>query len=49
VDRYHARNVEKCDNPWAVAEALAANGPRYLQSGCRAESSHWRQMIRWRS
>lgn len=48
VDRYHYRDAERCDNPWRVAEALAANGPRYLPMGCRAESSHWREMMRWR-
>jgi hypothetical protein len=48
VDRYHYRNTERCSDPWRVAEALAANGPRYLPMGCTAESSHWREMLRWR-
>lgn len=47
VDRYHYREAERCDNPWQVAEALAANGPRYLPMGCKAESGHWRAMKRW--
>lgn len=49
VDRFHYRDADRCDHPWRVAEALAANGPRYLPTGCRAESSHWRQMLRWQS
>jgi len=48
VDRYHARATSRCSEPWAVAEALAANGPRYLKRGCDAQSSHWRAMMRWR-
>lgn len=48
VDRYHYRNASRCGDPWRVAEALTANGPRYLRAGCRAESSHWREMVRWR-
>lgn len=47
VDRYHRRGAERCSEPWKMAEALAANGPRYLSMGCRAESSHWREMRRW--
>jgi hypothetical protein len=47
VDRFHHRNASRCGHPWRVAEALAANGPRYLNAGCDAESSHWRQMLRW--
>jgi hypothetical protein len=48
VDRYYYRNAERCQDPWRVAEALAANGPRYLGMGCNAASSHWREMLRWR-
>jgi hypothetical protein len=48
ADRHHYRNTSRCSNPWRVAEALAANGPRYLPMGCDAESSHWREMLSWR-
>lgn len=36
--------AEACNEPWRVAEALAANGPRYARMGCEAESKHWRVM-----
>jgi hypothetical protein len=36
-----------CAEPWRVAEALTANGPRYQSHGCKAESSHWRELMRW--
>lgn len=36
-----------CKNSWQVAEALAANGPRYKSWGCKAKSSHWRELERW--
>ena len=49
VDRYVARDAERCPEPWAVAEALAANGPRYLPVGCSAQSSHWRALMKWRT
>lgn len=48
ADRFHYRDTGRCAHPWRVAEALAANGPRYLYRGCDAESSHWREMMRWR-
>lgn len=37
-----------CAEPWRVAEALTANGMRYQHHGCKAESSHWRELERWR-
>jgi hypothetical protein len=49
VDRHHYRDAARCPEPWAVAEALAANGPRYLPMGCRAASSHWRVLTAWRA
>jgi len=49
VDRYIIRDTNRCQNPWAVAEALAANGPRYLSVGCSAQSSHWRALMKWRT
>ena len=38
----------ECEQKWRVAEALTANGPRYQTLGCKAESSHWRELERWR-
>ena len=37
-----------CAEPWRVAEALTANGMRYQSHGCKAESKHWRELMRWR-
>jgi hypothetical protein len=46
VDR-HAK-VSTCRDSWRVAEALTANGPRYQRLGCKAESKHWHELMRWR-
>lgn len=48
-DRYRVR-TSGCPERvrWRVAEALAANGPRYLPLGCAAESKHWKELQRWR-
>lgn len=40
--------ASECAEKWRVAEALTANGPRYQVLGCKAESSHWRELERWR-
>jgi hypothetical protein len=36
------------DAAWRVAEALAANAPRYASHGCDARSEHWRILESWR-
>jgi hypothetical protein len=46
VDRHP--KASRCADAWRVAEALTANGPRYQREGCRAESKHWRELMRWR-
>lgn len=48
MDRREVRALS-CKESWRVGEALAANGPRYLHQGCAAESSHWRELLRWRA
>lgn len=48
-DRYEVRVRDlRCKEPWKVAEAFTANGPRYVSEGCRAESKHWKEMKQWR-
>jgi hypothetical protein len=48
-DRFRARTAGCPERVrWRVAEALAANGPRYLPLGCAAESRHWQELVRWR-
>lgn len=36
-----------CDEPWIVAEAMAANGVRYERWGCRARSKHAVELGAW--
>ena len=40
--------ADGCAEPWREAEALTANGPRYVAQGCAARSGHWREMEAWR-
>lgn len=48
ADRYDARVAGAgCKRPWVVAEALGANGPKYLPYGCSAESKHHQELKRW--
>lgn len=46
VEHYLADGV--CAGNLARAEAMAANGPRYLPWSCRARSEHWLEWARWR-
>jgi hypothetical protein len=48
-DRYRAKAM-RCQPHvrWRVAESLTANGPKYARFGCKAESAHWRELMRWR-
>lgn len=46
VDRHP--KASRCADAWRVAEALTANGPKYQHHGCKAESKHWRELMRWR-
>lgn len=46
VDRREKRAMN-CKDSWRVGEALAANGPKYKSWGCKAKSSHWRELERW--
>jgi hypothetical protein len=46
VDRREKRALG-CPDSWRVGEALAANGPRYKSHGCKAKSSHWKELERW--
>jgi hypothetical protein len=46
VDRREKRAMN-CEDSWRVGEALAANGPKYKSWGCKAKSSHWRELERW--
>lgn len=48
ADRYEIRTAG-CSDRWRVAEALAANGPRYKHWGCKARSKHWLLLERWRA
>ena len=36
-----------CIDTWRVGEALAANGIKYKPHGCKAQSSHWKEMKKW--
>lgn len=45
IDR-HAK-ASRCADAWRVAEALTANGPKYQHHGCKAESKHWVELMRW--
>ncbi len=46
VERREKRAMH-CEDSWRVGEALAANGPKYKNWGCKAKSSHWRELERW--
>lgn len=49
VEHYLAQErVAECGEPVVVAEAMAANGPRYLRWGCAARSRHVEEWRGWR-
>ncbi len=49
VSDRHAQLGAACGkHGWRVAEALTANGRKYLPMGCKAESGHWLELESWR-
>lgn len=44
---HYLPDAERCDAPWTVAEAMAANGVKYGPWGCAARSKHADELTRW--
>lgn len=44
---HYLPDAQRCDAPWTVAEAMAANGVKYGPWGCAARSKHAEELGRW--
>lgn len=47
VEDRRSHRAMGCIDTWRVGEALTANGIKYKPHGCKAQSSHWKEMKKW--